>query len=176
MSHSNSSDYGKAITAINALQAEERVKLRAHLTALLSLSDRTPKLAKPQEQRETKVDVILNELITFLYNRGLFTIPVSIPLITRMSSRLTPSQKQKCDDLWKFVSKHAKGRLQRLSLLRLCFECLMDSLTWMSSVSYRQVLDSLDKVPSAVDDSFPGYARFGLLRAVIADQAATNRF
>lgn len=86
------------------------------------------------------------------------------------------SAKDKFDDLATFFEKISQNKLVQDRALVIAIEGLYVSLQdWNISVSSYTILQQIHRLPSVLNQSFPGYAASGLLHKIVRVNEPTNQ-
>lgn len=93
---------------------------------------------------------------------------VPIPPISKIkASNVFPSYAEKSKAVRELLEQSPLTRLQKRQLAKICTKCLIDYLRSFSEVSLATVMLYIDRMPVAIERSFPGYLASNLLMFII---------
>lgn len=77
---------------------------------------------------------------------------------------------EKYEEVEKYVWEHFRhlNRVQKIQLFNICAAILYKNLAdWGKFMSYRTMILNVDKIPTFMENAFPGYAKAGVLDKII---------
>lgn len=161
------------------LQQELRQALTVSLNASGHITKQSIPLVVIDAKAEAKADAIaeifLDCIVQHMEGRGAdFT---SRTMLMRGSQ--FPAYRHKFRDGARlaryFMMAVEKSKIKRLAFMHLAVRCMYDNLTDMNvPISSRAMMNHVHRIPSIINQAFPGYAESGLLQLVIR-QAGEDR-
>ena len=166
--------YARSVRLIRQMSPEYRDKLCAYMKSL------KPPQASQQIDQPVDIDTALHVIKVHLARRGVDTSHIAI---IKNSSRFDHCR-VKIQFAWDWCKKQSKNKIERNSIFLLACRCLEDFLTItgvptfydgdpnkpynrkLKSVGLYDIAMYADFIPQAVEVSFPGYTKSGLLKHV----------
>ena len=152
-----SNDLDEVLSRLPRLTEEELTDVKGRVTFLLSSGP-----GKTSTPSSDDSHLILDVLGEVLQSLGSETVH---PAVLRKTS-IFPAFKRKVPVLMEYV-RAAGVRNEQRAVLRLGIEILYRYLEKHGPVSSRTIMQHIHRVPSAINRQFPGYAKSGLLRAIV---------
>lgn len=84
-------------------------------------------------------------------------------------SQYFPAFRDKSEKLWEYLEMASSDKTKQMAILSFGIRLLVDNIRSMNyvPVSAHVVMQQIHRVPSVLDQAFPGYAEFGLLGKVV---------
>ena len=153
-------------TQIAMLTREQRQGIRAYMDMLDGVGVAQSSRSASAADLET---TLLDSIVRVMKREGVDASPV-------FALRKLPEFKtlqQKLDGGLAEFFRHAmhRNKLKRHALILLSIKLLYKNLVEMNvPVSSRMMMNHIHRIPSVLDDAFPGYARSGMLGIVIKEE------